>query len=294
MGLAPQPHPKLPNSARKIDFMTTAGDPVYVECVTVGHSDASAGRRSRTASVEAAIDEVGIYDYWLDLGVERVGAQSLATAPLVDAVRSWLLSLDVDEVAASGRSPLLSPSFTWEHSGWELSIEVIARSPELRGNGTMRPLAITAEEGPEKPLWLAIRGQLELKCDAYGDLDAPYVIAVNAPDAFENDPGLLSGVYGLDAFKQDWRRDGFFLRTDGIDHSNVSGALLASALQPATFTRQVPALYENPAAKRSVPSDVLWHRVRVRSDRMEEAPGIHPTALFGLPSDWPGKPWPSS
>jgi hypothetical protein len=85
-------------------------------------------------------------------------------------------------------------------------------------------------------------------------------------------------------------RAGFFLRDDGTTHSNVSGVLVATALQPHSFTRQNATLYENPAAARSVPGSLRWRRV-VDGRRVEE-PGVEPAHLFGLPAEWPGIPWP--
>ena len=90
------------------------------------------------------------------------------------------------------------PSYNWIDGGWVARVWAIPRSPELRGREDIRPLGILPAETEERPVWLALRAKLETKAVAYGDLEAPYVIAINAPDALRNEPrSALAGAVCL-------------------------------------------------------------------------------------------------
>lgn len=293
MGLGPQPG-RVPGSNRSIDFLTTVGEPVFIECAVLGHADPEHARRAGVGSMYAAVDRINVYGYWLDVQVDRVGQGELAVRELVESLRAWLVAQDIEVLGSLARRGLSGlPSFDWVERDWLVRIWAIPRSPELRGREDLRPIGImSADDGEDGPLWQDLLGRMEAKADIYGELGAPYVIAVNAPDAWPDHREAEWAVLGPHPFTEAWQRSGFFLRDDGTTHSNVSGVLVATALQPHSFTRQNATLYENPAAARSVPRSLRWRRVRVVDGRREEEPGVEPADLFGLPAEWPGIPWP--
>jgi hypothetical protein len=293
MGLGPVPAP-LP-SGQSIDFVTTVGERVYVECAVLAHADPDDVRRSETASVYAAIDRIDILDYWLDVQIERVGVGPVPVAEFVTRLRAWLLAQDIDTLAELVRGGLRTmPCFDWLESGWLVQVWAIPRSPELRDRQDLRRIGIMSSEEDDHrgPLWVGLLGRMEAKADNYGELDGPYIIAVNAPDAWPDHREAQWAVFGPHPFTEAWERTGFFLRDDGIAHANVSGVLVATALQPHSFTRQRATLYENPAAERPVPDSLWWPRVRFIDGRRVDVSGVEPTDLFGLPPTWPGDPWP--
>jgi hypothetical protein len=292
-GLAPKPHPRLKHTTKRIDFVTTTGPKVYVECVTVAYSDPEAGRRGGIAALEAAIDRCEIYDYWLDLQFERQGQDPIPPDAFVAGLRAWLLAQDIDALdAVSHRGHLWLPSFDWDRDGWLARVWAIPRSEELRGRTDIRPLAIMAGWEDPRPHWETFLAQMELKAAIYGVLNAPYVIAVNAPDAWPVDRYGPWAAYGPHPFTDAWQRLGFFMREGGTNHRHVSAVLVGTAVQPHSFTRQWPTLYQNPDAEWPLPGGLPWDTIRPGDDGPVEQPGIGPFALFGLPATWPGDPWP--
>lgn len=288
------PHPHLPATTRQVDFLAKrGGERVFVECVIVTHSDKAAVRRGGVAALEAAIDKSGILDYWFDLQFERIGPTSIPPHPFVEALRAWVAAQDIEALDAVARQSILSlPSFDWNQDGWLARVWAIPRTAELRGREDMRPLGIMAGENDEKSVWLALRAAMESKALAYGELDAPYVIAVNAPDAWPSDGEAIRAAFGAHAFTGAWEREGFLLREDGTAYPGVSGVLIGVAVQPHSFPRCWPTLYENPLAERPVPESLRWARVRVEGESPLRLVGIDPPALFGVAPDWPGVPWP--
>jgi len=291
-GYTMTPHPRLTTTNRRIDFLAVRGpERVLVECVTVGHSDEASVRRGGIGALEAAIDRSGMLDYWLDLQFDRVGPAPIPPEPFVEDLRSWIAAQDIDALnGISHRGGL--PSFDWDHDEWLVHVWAIPRSPELRGSEDIRPLGIIAGDDDDKSVWLALRAAMESKAEAYGELDAPYVVAVNAPDAWPDHEEVELAVFGDLPFTRHWRRDGFLMRADGTSHSGLSGVLLGTGIQPQTFSRYWPTLYENPAASRPLPDSLQWRRVRIVRDGPTTVEGVKPPALFGIAQDWPGRPWP--
>jgi hypothetical protein len=156
----------------------------------------------------------------------------------------------------------------------------------------MRPLGILPADIEDKAVWLALRAKLETKAEAYGDLDAPYIIAVNAPDAWPTDDNAAWAVFGPHAFEDGWQREGFLLRPGGPTYPGVSGVLASIALQPHSFPRQWPTLFENPDAVSRPPDSLLWSRTRLVEGSPITVRGLDPPTMFGVAAAWPGTPWP--
>ncbi len=293
-GFDVKPNPPLAYTTRRIDFLASKGaERVYVECAIVTHSDDDAKRISGIGALEAAIDHSDILDYWLDLEFDRRGQGPIPPDRFVTGLRRWVASQDIEALAAiAHRGPTWLPSYDWLEDGWIAHVWAIPRSPELRGRPDIRPLGIMPADTEEKSVWLALRAKLETKAEAYGELDAPYVIAVNAPDAWPRDLHAAWAVYGPYAFDARWERTGFLMRVGGPTYPGVSGVLASVALQPHTFPRQWPTLYENPAADSRPPDSLAWSRMRVVDGSPMAVPGIDPADLFGVSRDWPGVPWP--
>lgn len=292
-GFEVAPNPRLPHTSRRLDFLATkGGDRVYIECAVVTHSDEKAAEKRGVGALEAAIDASGIQDYWLDLDFDVRGSGAISPGPFVAGLKNWIAGLDIDEMqglVTQGRDAL--PSYDWSEGGWIARVWAIPRSPELRNRSDIRPLGIFPGEFDIGKLWLALRGKLETKADAYGELDAPYLIAVSAPEGWPGSDHPLWAAYGHDPFTAAWRREGFFLRPDSPEHRGVSGVVMSTALQVHSHARLAPTLYENPHAGRMAPASLGWRRVRPAATRLLVVPGRDPAELFGVGTTWPGVPW---
>lgn len=290
-----EPHPALDGVTSRLDFLATRGDErLYVECVTLGHSAEAAARRSGVAALEAALDRSGLYDYWLELDIDEYGAPPIPHGRFVRRLRAWEAAQDIEmlaRLAPYGTSAL--PAFRWDRDGWRVAVRAIPREPRLRGRTDLRPLGILSADEDDTPPWQAIRDLLNEKASRYGKLDAPYVIALDAPDVWPQSREALWAAFGPYAFTAAWDRDGFMLRRDGHGKPYVSGVLIGTAIQPHSISTCSPTLYENPAAEHRLPESLRWERVRPQGDEPRHVPGIEPSDLFGMPADWPGVPWPN-
>jgi hypothetical protein len=293
-GFKVRPHPPLAHTARRIDFLATKGvERVYIECVTLGYPDEAAARRQRVRALLAAVDRSQIYNFWLSLVVLAHGAEPIPAERFVDELRRWAGVLDVEDEAGTPARGGWMPEFIWDREGWRVRVSATPRSPGFRGRSDMRPLAVLPTDRDKEPTWVAIREQLEAKALAYGELDAPFVITANAPERWPDDEDKEWAALGPYPFESAWQRDGFLTRNDGVTYPGVSGVLVATAIQEHSFTSRAPTLYENPTARRRVPDELAWARVRIDGGSVIRVPGIDPPEMFALPRDWPGVPWPS-
>lgn len=294
-GFVVEPHPNLDGVASRIDFLATCGEErVYVECVTLGRADDELARRNGVAALQASLDRSGLHDHWLDLEIDAYGPAPIPHGRFRRALVRWVLSQDIDAVAASVPRGLFAiPSFAWHKDGWRVQVRAIPRDPRLRGRTDMRPLGIMpADEEGDTPAWAAMRDLLRDKASKYGELDASYVIALDAPDVWPDHREAAWAVYGPHPFTATWERDGFLLRQDGRTYPRVSGILVGTAIQPHSFPRCWPTLHENPAAELPLPDSLRWARFRFSGGEPVRVPGIDPPDLFGVAADWPGTPWP--
>ncbi len=289
------PHPALNDVPTHIDFLATRGmERVFVECVTLGHADDDVARRNGVAALQAALDKSGLHDYWLDLEIDSYGPTPIPHGRFRRALVAWVGAQDIDVLAALVPRGLFAiPAFEWHRNGWRIQVRAIPREPSLRGRTDMRPLGIMpADDEGDTPTWAAMRDLLRDKASKYGKLDAPFLIALDAPDVWPNHREATWAVYGPRPFTEAWERDGFLLRQDGRSYPRVSGVLVGTAIQPHSFPRCWPTLHENPAAERRLPQALRWTRIRAGREESVDVPGIDPPELFGVAPDWPGTPWP--
>ena len=120
------------------------------------------------------VNRLGDPNFLLWLSDLREGPRPPASARLRDDLRRWLSELNPDDFADLETAP----EHHWEHDGWAATFKPIAIRPDARGRpqsaiGVYGHLgASVIDDAP------AIRNALAAKHHAYGDLGAPFVVAV--------------------------------------------------------------------------------------------------------------------
>ena len=141
-----------------------------------------------------------------------------------------------------------------------LTIEAQPCEPPKRYDLGCFAAAMTLDEAfiprPDIPIADAIAE----KATPYGDLDLPYIIAVNVPDGFADGDEVRRGIEA--GFKKAGRRA----------RTIVSGVLLANVPNISAAVDLVPVLYVNPAARHPLAEHVKYFHpfqgnVRVRRPR---------------------------
>lgn len=156
---------------------------------------------------------------------------------------------------------------------------------------------------------LEIRDALGAKDHAYGDLEAPFVVAVGTYIHDQDRWHSTNAMYGQDSFQVGLnaegesvarsvrRPDGYFGFPGNWRNRNVSGVLLVNQLQPYYVQRADVALWRHPdplhplAADLGLPGSDLQ---LVEGQLVESGPAVDAAQFFELPDPWPtGDPWPN-
>ena len=195
------------------------------------------------------------------------------------------------------------PSTTLNHDGWNVTFQAIPKSPKARGKQGIRPIGIRffGFQECKEDEW--IRNAIKEKATKYGNLDLPYIIAINVLSIFSNDDHMVmdalfgdEGVtfYHLPTGGSDHELtrapNGAFLGPQGPQNTRVSGVIICSDLLWGNIVKINPVLWHNPWASFPFKQDrwaLSQHVPNPDKTRIELKPGEKAGDLFGLAEDWP-------
>lgn len=311
MGYKVTCHPVLEGTARRPDFLAEKdGRAMYIEARSASSSDNSAAAAARVNTVYKSLDLLDSPNFFLWIEVVRQGAGPLGAKPLRGRLENWLRGLDPDEYNGWSRQDL--PNLTYreergdEEVAWVIEFEAIPKSPQARGKKGLRPLGIFSGGAT----WLdddGIRGALSDKGSAYGQLGAPYVVAVASENIDLDEQEVLNVLYGTDApefrtsadgsepYTYVRTPDGYWFRGDRWEHRHVSAVLVVKSLHPAFVGRQTHTIWEHPGPEHSVDALPIWRRAVCGADSPVRYidPARNQADWFGLGEPWPmGDPFP--
>lgn len=300
-------HPEVPGTTRQPDFLAVCGDnQLYVEAVAPGSTAAAKAAAGRRAVLFDTVNRLQDPNFilWLDHLVD--GPRPPQSAHLRAELRQWLRRLDPDAPWTTDTAP----RHDWREDGWEAGLKAMPKKLEARGlRPDSRAIGIYGHTGAN---WVddapAIRKALAAKHHEYGDLDAPFVIAIGTYLMDTDRWHASNAMYGQLAMEFDpysdgepptrviRQNDGYFGTPPDWQNRNVSGVLLVNQLMPYYFQRAEVALWRHPNPIHALPDDLGFpaHVIALDSGELSEAPP-DPSAgeFFGLPDPWPpGKAWP--
>jgi hypothetical protein len=302
-------HPASDRGTRP-DFMLSRGGQVaYLEAVM---PTPPSGEPSQPGSVRTVLEYVeGAHDpdFFLKLRFVIAGEQTPGKGEVVSAVQGWLSSLDWREWWRGGLSPEIPyPEAELPIRGWLLGLRALPRAPDLRGDRGEHSRMIgmyPTVTGVVESVAEAIKPRLDEKSNKYGDLDAPYIIAVWTMANFASDETAPQALFGIGLpLETGLHRTGLpsSVHRDGLwtlnrpHRGRVSGVLAAASwdFNFSAVSRVWPRLWLNPWAALPLDKDLPYAVSRISQDEVwiTNTPArIRPSDLFGLPVDWPGRPF---
>lgn len=300
-------HPSVDGTTRHPDFLAERqGERFYIEAIAPGSTPSARATSQRRAVLFDTVDRLDDPNFmlWLDELVE--GASPPSAARLRADLSRWLGELDPDSPWDADSAP----SRRWERDGWSVTFKAIPKKAEARGRrADNRAIGVYGHTGVG---WIddapAIRKALTSKHHEYGDLDAPFVIAVGTyihdRDRWHTTNAmfgalavqLTEGPGGEMATHEVRQPDGYFGAPPSWRHRNVSGVLLINQLMPYYLQRAEVTLWRHPNPVHELPEQpgLPGHAVALAADKLvENAPASTAGEFFGLPDPWPpGDPWP--
>jgi hypothetical protein len=167
--------------------------------------------------------------------------------------------------------------------GWVLELEAYPKSEKARAQSSFPMIGVyPAHSGWESDSAAIVRSKLDGKATHYGDLGAPFVVALHDLTPFASRGVMREALFG--SSQPYWYENA---QTPNL----VSAVLAASDFGMSSPAHKTPELWINPYARYPLPAELLpWPTAR-ESDAPSGGRVIDPAALFNLPKDWPGKPF---
>jgi hypothetical protein len=287
------------------DFYAEAGRKygTYLEAVlSTGMSDSERGAMMRENTVYDAINGIRSPDFSLLLAVRGSPETTPPQRRLRVFLEEWLGRLDYLRLCEiyKRRGPAGMPRHTFSHQGWHIEFTPIPKAPDKRGRPGVRPIGVTLTGVQLNNAKEAMHDSVKEKASRYGDLRAPFVVAVNslvlgvdredAVDALFGSQQMIVPLESGEDPEIEWTRarDGIWVGKDRPQHTSMSAVLFVKGLTAWSLATPTPILYFNPWARYPLSGPIETLSVcRPYQGKLKFSDGIHPRTLFDLPSNWP-------
>lgn len=295
--------PSLEGTGRSPDFLaqSEAGVRFYLEAtLATGRSRNQVGADRRLSEALQAIDSVQSPDFFLDVHIDGTPEAPVSGRQLRRRLADWLDTLDYAQITAQRNGEATArPIFSYEQHGVRFRIAVMprrqTRGTSERGRAIAGRMLAPISVQPQEPIRSAVIG----KARRYGDLDAPYIVAVNALSTYASEEDAVNALFGAKVVSVRQTSDGFEDRigrdTDGVwcgpqgpVNTRVSGVLSTERLGPWSLGQRRARLFVNPWARRPLVASPLAIDIReVRDERLHRTAGSSIAELLELPEGWP-------
>jgi hypothetical protein len=301
-------HPPIEGIPRRPDFRFTSaeGTCCYLEAVlATDETREETAARARKNQVYDTLNRLESPDYYV--GMDLRGAPD--TPPSGRNIRNFLEQqialLQFDEISESFRVRGIPglPHWRYEHDGWRIDFFPIPKSDQARGMRGARPIGLQLEGGRFLETRASIRDAVLDKAGRYGELDEPYIVAVNVYSDHMDRIDAMDALFGFEQFRfridagppqepQFGRaRNGAWVGPAGIQNTRVSGVLIFNRLTPSGLCWAEPCLYLNPWGAKSYegPLNCMPRAQAKNAQEMEFIDGESLQSIFNIPEDWPGQ-----
>jgi len=289
-------HPDVPGSSNHPDFAVVgeAGKTVcYIEVTTVNRANERAKEQNREAMIYNALDGASLPDgFALGYNLVRAGPDSPATKPLLASIEKWAReseeqarTMDVVGKFAAGE--------------WIIELELYAGGASgARGHA----IGVASMGGGIISPHKDIRAALVRKSRRYGELDAPYFIAVadGKEQLFSAETvriALTEAVFGDERaaivngrHRLEYAKNGFWNGPTGPQNEHVSGVLLIpkNNVWELREEKWQPLLAINPWATSRLPDQLkVLPRLEADNGRWCHHAGMNFADILVVPNPWP-------
>jgi hypothetical protein len=261
-GFSLVPHPSLDGQLTAPDFLVSQNGNrlFYFEATLAMPTTAAQASASRDAGLEDAINKMHLRDFYIGKSVSDAGKSSPSWKGLREFITTSAAGLNPDDAAACKAA-----RFRYRIDDWAIDIWFLPKKPEARSDSRGRALGMTSAPMQYSQPQEGIKSSLKKKASKYGDLDLPYVVAINCLHDFVDDQDIAAALFGDEEFlvsldhgvtESRRRKNGFWWGPQGYKNGRVSGILFANQLVPWTVGGVNPELWCNPFAKR--PFEDKW------------------------------------
>ena len=301
-GCSVTPHPTLSNTAKTPDFLVKplTGTPFYIEAVLVTNKSADeVAAQARINTVYDVVNrKVDSSNFFLWIDVEGTPKSPPSANKIASFLNKRLAKLDPEQVAkryeVDGVDAI--PSWRFKHDDWVIEFQPIPKKHEARNKEGVRPIGGQSTGLRHVDHRTPIRDAIRNKAGRYGELDFPYVVAVNVLE-FIDEIDIMEALFGKEQFTINFSQsnplepvdtqmsripDGVWTSYEGPRNTRMSAVLLAIRLSPWNLLDGNIYLYHNPWAKRPY-SSVLTRLPQVvfEDGHMKKVDGESISSILG-------------
>ena len=264
-------HPKVPGKTTKSpDFLAEASsnDRFYIEAtLATGDSFKETAAQARMNIVYDTLNRaVDSPNFFLWLSIEGEPTTQPPTRKLATFLKASLDKLDPDAVTeiykAGGMDAL--PRWQFEYEGWKIEFRPIPKKTESRGKPGVRPIGMTSYGFRCEDHRTPIRESIVDKAGRYGELDLPYIIALNAVKPVDQ-VDIMEALFGKEQFVVSFSQsepvkpiqsemsrapDGVWTSPSGPRYTRLSGVLLVNRFTLWSLQGTHLRLFHNPWAQK--------------------------------------------
>lgn len=302
-----EPHPSLQKTAKVPDFLVEpdSNHKFYLEAtVATGETANQTASRARENWVYDVLDRlVNTPDYFLSLSVHGSPKTPPPAKKLANYINKELSLLEYEEIRkiyeSNGFSNL--PRWHFDYDGWRIEIKPIPKA-KLRGKAGVRPIGTRTTGFKGVDHRTPIRDSIIEKGRKYGELDLPYVVAVNGLEPGIAQDDVLEALFGKEQHLMDISEDasivseprlqmipdGVWRGPDGPRYTRISAVLMVTRLSIYNIPRAALRLYHNPWARNPFQSVLTQLDQAIPIDgKIHWQDGKNASTLFELPATWP-------
>jgi hypothetical protein len=303
-------HPELVNVPTNPDFLARGIDQIpkfYLEAtLTMRPGNASGDRR--LAELQDTLNRMNSPDYFLDVEYRGTPMNNIRGRIIRERLEEWLGHLDFDQISRlyGDQNYDAVPRFAWEEEHLLLTFRPIPKGPQFRGQPGARPVGMVMPmdmELRELRTHDDIRAAVEGKATKYGELDLPFVVAVNVLDDFCDDQDIRNALFGEEQvvavrqpdgqWRHEWGRrvpNGVWYGRNGPRNRSVSAVVVTHQLTPTTLRTRTAEIVHNPWATRPLPEACLGlphFSVSLPDGHIQRIQGRSPGDILAVPNPWP-------
>jgi len=249
-GFSVQPHPAMPDSPRRPDFLAVRGDlRVYVECTTANENSQSGATARRQDELLAQIQRSTVPAYSLVVVPLAIGNAVPSRRHFLNWVEQRLAEGTLDDEESLG---------IWSHDGWRIRVSAV---PDEDADGE-RPIAAVVDADVESSTPQLV-ARIRDKQAAYGELDAPFLLVLGTNVIFASDRELWDALFGSIRWEINMEtREVTAVRAEdglwqGLRGDRVSAILFTSGLGPRSLRTTDWTLVHHPQPAHALPGGLL-------------------------------------
>lgn len=256
------------------DFLLTSpqGEKILLEATGVYPEKAFGSAKKLEQRV---IDHINQYlespDFFLHINIRNAPNNTPPYGQILRHLRKQLSQLDYEQVAqkaleSEGMGLQRFPLIPWEHEAWTIEFIAIPKAENARGKPDVRPVGSMFYGIELVDTELNIKSRIDNKYGHYGELDIPFILALNVLDSYTNDETVAKALFGDEATNYNLetgeilnfrKPNGSWFGPSGYQKRRMSGVCIFKRLRPENMHLVDPVLWHHPYANNPLNPSLL-------------------------------------